>query len=92
MLRSWWWMLGFPLWYGIAFKGMRGMQKYLSEANNTQEQPCFQLQHDSLTDAASADEEISANRWDFYIAIVFVVFGVVALAAGLTANILFIIR
>jgi sodium-coupled neutral amino acid transporter 11 len=88
----WWWILGFPIWYSIAFKGMSGMQNYLSD---TPEQPCFQLQNDSSMDSTgNAHSNILPNPkgWDFYTAIVFVVFGVVALAAGLTANILHIVK
>jgi hypothetical protein len=90
-VKPWWWqILGFPIWYGIAFKGMRGVQKYLSD---TPEQPCFQLQNDSSMDLATAESSIlpSPKGWDFFMAIVFVIFGVVALAAGLTANIMHII-
>jgi hypothetical protein len=88
----WWWILGFPIWYSIAFKGMRGVQKYLSD---TSEQPCFQLQNDSSTDSiGTADSNILPNPkgWDFYTAFLFIIFGVIALAAGLTANILHIVK
>jgi len=85
----WWWLLGFPVWYSIAFKGMQGMHESCSEVNN--QEPCFQL-HDPPV--GLGDDEILSNPKgrDYFLAVVFIIFGVTALIAGLTANIWFIVH
>ena len=87
--RSWWWLLGFPIWYGIAYNGMQGMQKLISEENH---ETCFQLHDVTAANAGPSQEENGEalpdpQGFDYLVAIVFIIFGVVALVAGLTSNI-----
>jgi len=65
------------------------MHESCSEVNN--QEPCFQL-HDPPV--GLGDDEILSNPKgrDYFLAVVFIIFGVTALIAGLTANIWFIVH
>jgi hypothetical protein len=80
----WWWLVGMPLWVTIASAGERGTREFLTEFGGTAEED------EDDHEATALDENrytVGPNRRDYYISIVFIVFGVVAAVCGVLSNI-----
>ena len=77
--KPWWWFVGlFPIWRAIASSGAIGMKNNLEQLE--EESP-------GCTAVQPTGEIIRANTRDYYIAMFFIVFGVIAVLVGLVSNI-----
>jgi sodium-coupled neutral amino acid transporter 11 len=78
--KPWWWFpLLMPIWCAIASNGSTTMRETLARA---------QFPEANLRDAhLDAEDDLVATRRDFVVAIFFVVFGVVAVVAGILSNV-----
>ncbi|CAB9517552.1 Putative sodium-coupled neutral amino acid transporter 11 [Seminavis robusta] len=74
----WWWLLGFPIWRAIASAGALGMRHNL-EALEEESPGC--------TTVPPSGEVIGPLTRDYYIAMFFIIFGVIAVLVGLVTNI-----
>jgi hypothetical protein len=81
----WWYVVGMPLWVFVASVGERGTREFLTElgvdpASNG---------HDNDNDGpdSEADCIVGPMRRDYYISIVFIVFGVIAAVCGVVSNV-----
>lgn len=72
----WWWLGLFPIWRAIASAGAQGMKQHLEE-----------LGLDEDTTKPPEGEVIYASTKDYYIAMFFIVFGVVSALVGVISNI-----
>lgn len=77
--KPWWWYpMLMPLWTGIATAGSQGMKERLN---------ALETEHGALDcEDLPATEIILPTTGDYYLSIFFIVFGVVALVAGLVSN------
>jgi len=78
MNKPWWWFpLLMPIWCAIASTGSTTMKERMSRAGV--------LEMTETT--ADEDDDLVAHRKDFLIAIFFILFGVIAVVAGILSNI-----
>ena len=77
----WWWVCGFPVWRAIASTGAHGTNAFLTNFQTEVGEP--------FRNAASADgdEVIGPKPRDYYISMVFITFGILALVVGVASNI-----
>jgi hypothetical protein len=76
----WWWLLGMPIWVAIASSGAHGSKTFLENLGEDVSQPV----HHSQTH--EDDTIIGPRRGDFCVAIVFIIFGVIAAVFGVISN------
>lgn len=77
--KPWWWFpLLMPIWCAIASTGSTSMREKLARA---------QFPQTNLRDSLADEDDLVATRRDFCVAIFFVVFGVVAVIAGILSNV-----
>jgi len=118
----WWYLMGFPLWCGIAASGRNTMRKKFAEEDagagvttaltggggyNNEENDHYQshstppisppnaMGHNAVANAdqSGGDGDLMVpNRGDYCMAVFFIIFGAVAIVAGLTSNIVIIIK
>jgi len=73
----WWWPLAMPIWVAIASSGSRGTSNFLT---NMGVQPLRGPSEDE-------EESIGPRKRDYVYSILFIIFGVVAMVAGIISNI-----
>ena len=77
--KPWWWFpLLMPIWCAIASTGSTSMREKLARA---------QFAQTNFRDSLIDEDDLLATRRDFCVAIFFVVFGVVAVTAGILSNV-----
>jgi hypothetical protein len=82
----WWWVGGFPLWVYIAQNGADGVQDFLENA----EHPPSESQRAMNTHRPHHEShsiEIGPNVRDFWVSIMLISFGFLALVVGVACNI-----
>lgn len=77
----WWWVMGFPLWTAIARLGAHGTRTFLSEVDGL-EPNCYPIASIDAT-----EEIVGPNERDYYIAMIQIVFGTIAMVIGVASNI-----
>jgi hypothetical protein len=74
----WWWPCMFPIWRAIASTGARGMRQNLE---------ILEEESPGCTTVPPSGEVIGPLTRDFYMAMFFIIFGVIASVVGLITNI-----
>lgn len=94
MVLSWWYFLGFPIWYAIARSGASTMNYHLeheeeSDGDGAEFQPVNSPSRQStFENEAYCDESLSCpSGRDYCVAAVFICFGFLAGIAGLVTNV-----
>jgi sodium-coupled neutral amino acid transporter 11 len=89
MNKPWWWFpLLMPIWCAIASTGSTTMNLKLSQSNAEWDAPPdANVQAKVLEDEVVQDDDLEVHRNDFCVAIFFIVFGAVAVVAGILSNI-----
>lgn len=83
MSKPWWWYpLLMPIWCSIASFGSTTMRAKMAESGVD-----FDAPSQEGSKEVDVEDEPLANRRDFCVAIFFIVFGVVAVVAGLSSNV-----
>lgn len=77
----WWCLVCMPLWRAIAASGGQGMQQRLQQ---------LEAETPGVTTKPPTGEVILPSNGDFYLSMFMVVFGVVAVVAGVASNILLV--
>jgi sodium-coupled neutral amino acid transporter 11 len=80
----WWWPMGFPIWVAIARTGARGTRNFLSVLDEDCGEPSPPPGAPPLP---SSEEIVGPIRKDYYIAMVQITFGTVAMVVGVASNI-----
>jgi len=78
----WWYVAGFPIWCAIASIGRVNMRQKIATEDED---------HTSLEEIEGKEDLMVPNGWDYCIAVFYIIFGVFAMLAGLTSNILSIV-
>lgn len=85
MDKPWWWFpLLMPIWCAIASNGSTTMNIKLEQTGIDFTPPTANVE---VKVTGEEDDDLEAHRKDFCIAIFFIVFGVVAVVAGILSNI-----
>jgi hypothetical protein len=92
MNKPWWWfLLLMPIWCAIASTGSTTMNLKLSQSSTNAEWDAprdANVQAKVLEDeVVQDDDDLEVHRHDFCVAIFFIIFGVVAVVAGILSNI-----
>ena len=75
----WWYIVGMPVWCGIASLGHTRLSRHIRNSTSDVSSELEETRREELS---------PPTRFDFAVAIFFILFGVIALACGLGTNIL----
>lgn len=82
----WWWPLLMPIWCAIASTGSTTLKERLAQTG-VDFSPSAQADVEVKVPDEDEDDDLEAHRKDFCNAIFFVVFGVIAVVAGILSNV-----
>lgn len=103
----WWYLAGFPIWCAVATIGRTNMRRKIAEEDGGRDRVGGEDAYGSYqahstppitrNDSNSIETEgsellIVPSRGDYFMAVFFIIFGTVAIVAGLTSNIWMIIK
>ena len=86
----WWWPTFMPIWVAIASTGARGMNERLTDLEQSHGGPHTMSPTNQAENGHAAPEEtevIGARKRDYFFSMFFILFGIVALVAGIVSNI-----
>lgn len=88
MKKPWWWFpLLMPIWCAIASTGSTTLQAKLDQTGVDFSPPTNAVAEEAKAPGEGEDDDLEAHKKDFCVAIFFVVFGVVAVVAGILSNV-----